>query len=209
MYSGCTARPLRLCWLPIPLIPHCTLMRLEKARSGTLLIAAIAIAGSLLLFLLAREVEPHWASIPLRHVGSFILASVALALIFEFWLRRRFLDDMFEAAGVTQQLRRSGITGFSVSFYDNVPWAELFSNNNRLDIVFSYAQTWRNRYRPQLQELLNRQGARLRVVFPDVDCDVAINELAHRFGYTTEDLRNGSWRQKLSSGISPRPAPAT
>lgn len=163
-----------------------------KYERSTLRMAIVAL-GFLLLGVLAlvvgSNVETRWLSVLALNTGAFIIASVVMALIFEFWQLRGLLEDLFRQTGVAEQIHRSQITGFSVSFHDNVPWEELFRESNRLDLMVSWASTWRNTHHIRLQNFLARDDAELDVVLPDPEVRSTLEELGTRFGMDPEEVK--------------------
>ena len=164
-------------------------MKLSHSVQRTIIVALLSVLSGGVLLLIGASVSKPWLSVLLLNVGAFIIASVAMALIFEFWQLRSLLDDLFAAAQVSEQLQRAQLSGFSVSFYDGVPWDELFNESNRLDLMVSYARSWRNTQLMRLQRFLEREDAILEVVLPDPEVELTVNELATRFGTDGEQVR--------------------
>lgn len=164
-------------------------IRAERTKLRTWVAALSAVILAILLMVLGGAVRLSWLSILLYNIGSFLLASVVIALIFEFWQLKIFLEELFEEAKITDQVRRARILGFSTTFHDGVAWEELFERSSQLDILFVYGSTWRNTHQHRLEKLLARPRSRLGVVLPDRENTVVLAEMAERFGRTPEDLR--------------------
>src|SRR6185436_2828221 len=107
------------------------------------------------------------------------------ALIFEFWQLRNLLNDLFQLSRISEQLQRAKVSGFSVSFHDNIPWEDLFRESHHLDMMVAYASTWRNAHRSKIEEFLRREDAELTVVLPDPQVPSTMTELGMRFGMST------------------------
>lgn len=163
-------------------------MKFEKTTERTVIAALIGLIVGGLLIVGGTYVQLRWVSILLLNCGSFVIASVVMALIFEFWQLRALLDDLFRQVRRNEQLQRAQLSGFSVSFHDNLPWDELFSESSRLDVFVTYAATWRNAQRSKLEKFVSHADAALEVILPDPDNKTIIGELAARFGMNPEDL---------------------
>jgi hypothetical protein len=164
-------------------------MTFERATTRTVIAALVFLFLGTLALVTGANVEMKWLSSLLTSVGSFVIASVVMTLIFEFWQLRGLVEDLFRHAGVAEQISRAQIGGFSVSLSDNVPWEELFLESNRLDLMVAYGATWRNTHHRRLERFIARAEAELQVVLPDPDSDVTMNELARRFEMPVQELR--------------------
>jgi len=165
-------------------------MGLRNTTNRTIIASlCLIIAGGLLLVFGQLKV-PYWLRILLTHTGSFIIASVAMALIFQYWQLRGLLNDLAETTRCSKEVEASGITGFSTDFHDGVPWDQLFQRSNRLNMMVAYASTWRNRHQQALQNFLSNNQSELHVVLPDPNNSVIMEEMALRFGYDSVDLQS-------------------
>lgn len=166
-------------------------MRFERSFHRTLIVALVALLIGGFLLVLGTTSDRRWLATPATHVGSFVIASVVMAVIFEFWQLRGLLEDVFAQARIAEQLKRARITGFSTAFHaqDQVPWPRLFRESNRLDIVLAYGRTWRNTHDQELRRFLSRSDVVLEVVLPDPDSDPVMNEMASRFSISVTELR--------------------
>ena len=72
----------------------------------------------------------------------------------------------------------------------NINWDELFEKVSEIDVFFTYARTWRNSNSNLLDQFIKRNGCRLRVVLPNPDNDVILQELSNRFAKSPEEFRN-------------------
>ena len=163
-------------------------MNFQRSTENTVIAALIGLLVGAAFLIIGAHLETTWISVLLINIGSFIIASVVMALIFEFWQLRGLLDDLFRYARIAEQIQRAQLSGFSVSFYDNVPWDELFKESNRLNIFVAYASTWRNTHDTHLQEFVSKRDTSLEVVLPDPEIPEIISELALRFGISGDDV---------------------
>lgn len=167
-------------------------MHLERSLLRTVIVALVALLIGVLLLVRGGTAESQWLATLATNVGSFVIASVVMAVIFEFWQLRGLLQDIFAQAAIVEQLKRARITGFSTAFYaqDPVPWPRLFADSNRLNILFAYGRTWRNLHDQELRDFVSRPNAVLEVVLPDRESEPVMNEMSLRFGITTVELRS-------------------
>lgn len=166
-------------------------MKLKNTTAKTILASIIGLLFGALLIMFGQSAKNDWLQILLTHTGSFVIASVAMALIFQFWQMRGLLEDLYRAMRWSEQMTASGVSGFSTSFHDNVQWDKLFDRKrgNKLNIMFAYASTWRNANQQRLENFLSDGQASVEVVLPDPEVEVVIEELAYRFAMTVEDLK--------------------
>jgi hypothetical protein len=160
----------------------------SQTRYRTAIAALLFLLVGVLFLVLSANVFDGVLSVLSAHVGSFVIASVAMALIFEFWQLRALLDDLFAQIRAAEQIKEAGLTGFTVSFHDRIPWEDLFNESNRLDVVVAYARTWRNTHERKLRDFLDDPDAILEVVLPDPGFDLAVGEMAHRFELEKDEL---------------------
>lgn len=165
-------------------------MKIRRTWANTLILSLGAILVGVLLLVASGEVTGA-RKVLFQHVGSFVIASVAMALIFEFWQLRSLLNDLYEQAGITEKIQRAGISSVSVLFQDGVDWDRLFRESRRLGIVFAYGSTWRNTHQHRLREFLRAADAELDVVLPDPQNDIIMAEMALRFGEIPPDELRG------------------
>jgi hypothetical protein len=159
-----------------------------KLVSISLLIGALG-----LTLLVLQEFAPYirarpLLAAPLRELGALLVASVAISAIWELFLRREFRQEILEAVGLSSNLETAGVTSVLDSFYDDVPWNDLFSTARELDIVVSYGRTWRRIYLSRLQECVTRSNFRLRVLIADPEDDHVRDELCHRYSMSEREL---------------------
>lgn len=135
-----------------------------------------------------------------RDFGSLLIASVAVALLWELYAKRAFIDellakgrasvnDLIARTILARELQEAGLRAFTTDFAHQVNWLDLFRNSRRVDLFFSYARSWMNTNNAQLQELARREGARIRVVLPDPNNEQLVLELARRFSKSAAELR--------------------
>ncbi len=165
----------------------------ERLNLRILFIAlVIAAIGILLLYITADNNvwvnHKSWQSV-IQQVGGLLLVTVAITLLWELIGKRAFLDEILAKAKISKELTFSGLTQVTDSFHRDLDWSSYFKSVNKLDIFFAYARTWRNTHLEDLQKVASRHDARIRVVLPDPDDAQVVRELARRFDYTPETLK--------------------
>jgi hypothetical protein len=123
-------------------------------------------------------------------IGSLIIASVALALIWDLVGKRAFASEVLESARVGADVAVAGLLQVGTSYLEDVQWRDLFENSSKIDLFFAYAGTWRGAYHVELERFVARGGTRLRVFLPDCDDEPAIRDLAIRFSLDEPELKN-------------------
>lgn len=69
-------------------------------------------------------------------------------------------------------------------------WIELCRHSRRVDLLIMYGDTWRNHYLKHLQEAVDKQGGRLRVVLPNVESASPLSGLiARRLNKSAREIR--------------------
>ena len=165
-------------------------MKTERTLQRTIIIALSLTIVSCLLIVAAQALPAGktWLATILTNVGSFFLASVVLGVVFEVWQKKTFLEEVFAEAKIVEQIRAAGLIGYSPGFYETVDWSALFAKSTSLDIFFAYGATWRNIHQQQLEQLVSRNGARLRVVLPDPTNETVLKEMSSRFSLPEAEL---------------------
>ncbi len=153
----------------------------------------VVVIGIGVLYISAREDcwknYKVWQTV-LQNVGSLLMVTVALSLLWELYGKRSFLDEVLSKAQISKEITFAGITKITDSFHHyDIDWKTYFSTVNKLDIFFAYARTWRNTYTEELQKVAAREGARIQIVLPDPEDKQVIVELARRFNYTEDKMK--------------------
>jgi hypothetical protein len=165
---------------------------IERTNLHVWLLAIIVALLAVSLLILA-EFNKLWVGIEslqgvVREIGSFLLVSVAVALLWELKEKRVFRDEILSEVQLSGDIRSAGIVGFTPSTHQNIDWDMLFRNVEELDILFSYGRTWRRIHGHQLQEAAGRK-AHIRVVLPDPNDATAVAEIAKRSRRTETEIR--------------------
>lgn len=144
-------------------------------------IASIAIAETVPFF-------PSWLSALLRDLGSLLVASVAIALLWELFSRRALLAELLAETRLASQIDATGLVGVSAKWQGQVDWPKLFRSTETLDIFFMYGRTWRNTYLEQLQSFAACPSTQLNLVLPDPNDPQVTAELGKRIGVAADEM---------------------
>jgi hypothetical protein len=147
------------------------------------------LAGSLLIFI-AIQLPNTWYGTLILNLGSVVIASVALVLIFDYWQKDALFREFFRYAKSAEQIKAARISGFSSTFQDQIPWEDLFAKSTYLDVVFAYGSTWRGAHGHRIDAMLAKDRAHLGIILPDPDNDAVVHDLAARFKIDTKILES-------------------
>ena len=168
----------------------------ERTNLRTILTSSVVgLIGIGLLFLAddagiwgINNTNSSWPSV-IRDIGGLLVASVAVAFLWELVGKRAFFEELWEKVRLAEDIRESGITQFIKNFRD-VDWIPLFGNVQEIDIFFIYGRTWRRLYGDHLIEAARRQ-AKIRIILPDPDDSIVISEFDRRFTNLNKDSIRG------------------
>lgn len=141
--------------------------------------------------------HPIWRAV-LLSVGGLLVASATLSILWELRGRRVFAEEVLAAAGVADDVRRSGLRAVSDDYLEVADWPELFRNATEIDLLASWGATWRRRFERQWIEWIKQPNVRLRVLLPD-STDTAL--LAHLAGRFDKDVDYVKSRINETSGF--------
>ncbi|USQ80104.1 DUF2157 domain-containing protein [Ornithinimicrobium faecis] len=166
------------------------------ARDGTnswvILMAVGAILLALFLFWFSNTdwLAGHraWQS-TLNQVAGLVVATGLLGVAWELLGKRRFAEEVLAKARLSTDVVDAGIIRVTDQYLDEVEWAELFDDVNKLDIVVAYGRTWRNSHAQRLQKVASRSGTRMRVFLPDPNDDDTMRVMGERFNMTPDVVK--------------------
>lgn len=174
--------------------------RLQSQRTSLITILAsfvVALVGAILILLSntflvtnppsASGPEEVWRILT-RDLGSLLVVTVALALVWELSGKRSFADEVYSKANLAQSIQAYGLQEM-VSRPEDINWEELFKNAHEIDLFFAYNAHWRTTHEVRLRDIARRKGARIRLILPDVTNSVTVEDLARRFAKTPDKLK--------------------
>ena len=122
-------------------------------------------------------------------LGGLMLASIAIAMIWELFSKRALMEEMLNKARVAEDIHRNGLEGFSLYPLKGVDHTKLIKNSQQIDILVSYGGSWRNQNEWELREFAKRSGTKARVILNDPDDDELLGDLARRFGKSASVIK--------------------
>lgn len=159
----------------------------------TLLYAGgVFVVGVTFLYFAGLEI-PFWKNHEGLHAlcenaGALLMISVALGVMWELLGKRSFTRELLETAKIGGDIGTAGLRRIGTNFLEEPEWEALFANVRQIDIFAAYAQTWRNSQIDRLHMVAERSHCRIRLILPDPDDDLTIENLAHRFDMTRHEL---------------------
>lgn len=158
----------------------------ERTNLRTLLIA-ILVAFVGLILLAGSAINGWWVWIGnqsaegvvesvVRDIGSLLLATVALSLLWELVGKRAFLDELLPKVGLSEDIVSAGIIGIKRSIYSDIHWDELLRNCNELDILCIDGATWYHTHYAELRKAAKH--LRIRLILADPSDTTTLSELS-------------------------------
>ncbi|MGN5635821.1 hypothetical protein [Streptomyces sp. AC154] len=124
-----------------------------------------------------------------NQLGGLLIASVALATLWDLVGRRSFFREMLEVLDLKHDVHVSGLDSIGTDYRKVVDWDDCLSSAKNLDIFAAWATTWRNNNQTNLQQLASRADARIRICLPDPNDNTCIKSLAARFNMSQPEAR--------------------
>lgn len=98
-------------------------------------------------------------------------------------------EDILAKITISGSIDDAGLVGITMQ-PRNIDWDGLFGKVSEIDVFFTYGRTWRNSNSNLLDQFIRRSGCRLRVILPNPENDVILQELSNRFSKSPEEFRN-------------------
>lgn len=156
----------------------------------TLLVSGgMLLLGVLLLFLSEQLTYPQghlWVKSLISNFGGLLVATLSIAILWELFSKRSFLDEILERTGLADDIRTAGLIGISTNPVKGPNFTKLIREAERLDIFVCYANTWRATHEADLRYLASKRKARIRLIVPDPEDMEIMKDLARRFGASSE-----------------------
>ncbi|MEU2302715.1 hypothetical protein ABZ584_35540 [Streptomyces antibioticus] len=125
-----------------------------------------------------------------NQIGGLLIASVALATIWDLVGRRSFFEEMLEVVKLKHDIYVSGLESISTDYTKVADWDASLGSAKQLDVFAAWATTWRNTHQVRLQQLASQSDAKIRVCLPDPSDNACVKLLATRFNMTQPDVRS-------------------
>src|SRR5438128_2199800 len=99
-----------------------------KERVTLRIIVAALVAsfvGGFLLYL--SSIENLWVGYlalqaVIRNIGGFLFATLVLALMWELWGKRAFMDEILATVQLSRDIKSAGIVKFTDNFHEGIDW---------------------------------------------------------------------------------------
>lgn len=168
----------------------------------TIIASLLILALGCLLLILSEWLKFRdgyfWIRSLLSNFGGLLVASISIALLWELFSKRSFLNELIETTGLVDDLKTVGVTGISVDPLRGPPFSRLISEAERLDIFVCYANTWRANFDRELKILAKKRNARVRLIVPDPTHPEIMADLASRFGIADAVVMANTITQAIS-----------
>jgi hypothetical protein len=104
---------------------------------------AVASLGVLLLVLSSFLASPELRAI-VRDLGSLLIVSVAIAILWELHAKRAFVAELLATTNLAEDIETTGLAGASAKWHGEIDWRKLFASADTFELLFTYGRTWRN-----------------------------------------------------------------
>lgn len=153
-------------------------------RSGLASILVFFLGLALLIFSEANDfiASRVWLKAVIANFGGVLVASVAIAFLWEIFSKRALLDELLEKTKLAEEVRGGGLMGITLNPLRGPDFPTLIRQAQRLDIFVIYANTWRANFESELRVLAKKPGARVRLIVPDIEDAKLMSQLAARLG---------------------------
>jgi len=163
--------------------------------------AIIFIIGIFLLAAGEKTTFPEgylWVKSITSNFGALLIASVSIAMLWELFSKRSFLDELLAKTGLAEDIRTVGITGISLNPVRGPDFSKIIRSSERLDIFVCYANTWRATFEEDLKFLATKKNCRIRLIVPDPDNQEIMKDLAKRFNANDATTMQSRIRQAIN-----------
>lgn len=154
-------------------------------QRNTLVVALLSVglsaAGIALIWV--GTLGGEWWHFGATQLGTAILVSAGLGLLWDLFGRRLLADEIMEKMKIGLDVGRWGLTDLTLAWNDR-RWNELFALGPNVDVVVGYAQTWRGLVASGLETFLASRQNKLRVCLPDPEEEWLMVALSKRYNTT-------------------------
>ena len=167
----------------------------QLTNARVVLAAVLSAAVGVALLLVGNNFDPQhdhpWLQALLEQLGSLLIASVALYVLWELAAKRSFAQEILAYSRLSADIADSGVVRLGIDYKTLPDWPELFRRATTLDVFFLYGATWRASHDSKLKEMLQRSGTRVRICLPKLDPsdDSDLELLARRLGKNLDKVK--------------------
>lgn len=164
----------------------------ERTTLRVILLALTAASLGLLMIVLSNTwsflAQHPGTQAVVKDLGSLMIASVAVAVLWELYARRAFLSEILSTTRLADEVKTTGLIGVSAKWRGEVNWPRLFNTASELEIFFTYGSTWRNTYKEEIEAFAKRKNTRATILLPDPSNVVVMEAISQRTGMSSEQL---------------------
>jgi hypothetical protein len=167
--------------------------------------ALLAIIAGMVTLELSSPSPFDWRLVA-QNFGAFLIGTATVALLWEWFAKRSFFEDILSAVRLSTNIRDAGIERFSLDYKD-FDWKALFEDAGEVDVFFTYARSWRNNYIEQIRAYASRDNVQMRVLLPNPTNEELVSRLSQRFGKEDQEvaryIREAAEYFKTQFSVSP------
>lgn len=175
--------------------------RLSSRRESvlrTFLATAIAVIVGLAMIASTGGFEAETFRSMVQNVGSFLIATVGLALLWELVTKQSLLQEIRAMFRLSEGLRRSGIKALALS----PGWFDEDADAKEVDILYACSEEESWPHEKALEKLVQgvqSPGGRIRILLPDPHTDHVVWLLGKRLGAGESEIhkRLEGWKKRL------------
>lgn len=160
-----------------------------KQKTNIRLYLIAIFLGILFLVLYAFIPERPWFLLLFRELAGVIFAAVTLSLIWDFFQRRDFIEEILSTQHLVTEIDETGLIGISSKWHGEVDWDSLFKYVVEIDIFYIFATTWFTTNREAIARFVARKETKVNVLLPDPENEIVISYLAHRMNMSQEFVK--------------------
>lgn len=164
----------------------------ERTTLRVILLALIAAVVGLLFIILSNNwgfLQSHpGTQAVMKDLGSLMIASVAVAVLWELYARRAFLAEILSTTRLADEVKTTGLIGVSAKWRGEVNWPRLFNTASEMQIFFTYGSTWRNTYKEEIEAFARRKNTHATLLLPDPSNTVVMEAISQRTGMPASQL---------------------
>jgi hypothetical protein len=118
----------------------------QRNRHKTRWIAATGVALGILLFAAVGAFgwinDVPWFKSVVEGIASTLIVAMVLGLLWDFWGRRDFKEEIFEVTKLRYEILTSGLIRIGSWGDLALDWKDLLRDTPKLDLFFNYSQSW-------------------------------------------------------------------
>ena len=162
-----------------------SVLKQRNALAAVLIAVGVAVLSVFLMYI--GTVGTEWWNVLLLQVGLALLIAAVFSGLWEWHGKRMLAQEIYELAGVGVDIQRWGIRRTSLDWRE-IQWSELIGASSNIDLLFSWARTWRGQNFPALKRFCANPANTLRVCLPDPSQDWLMASLSHRYGRSPSEV---------------------